>query len=90
MNTGTKAVAQFSSDVAHMGKHGLLRSVQGFVGGIERKKRLLTREPVMIQNPHARLKSDPRFQVQPSNMLVEANICGILVAEKATLKNKST
>jgi len=61
-----------------------------FVGGIERKKRLLPREPVMIQNPHAHLKSDSRFQVQPSNMLVEANICGVLVAEKATLKNQST
>ena len=59
-----------------------------FVGGIDRKNRLVTRQPVMIQNPHARLKSDPPFQIQPSTMLVEANICGNLIAGKDAAKNK--
>ncbi len=59
-----------------------------FVGGIFKKNRLVTREPVMIQNPHARLKSDPRFHVQPINMLVEGNICGSLIAGKASAKKK--
>jgi hypothetical protein len=53
-----------------------------FVGGIDRKNQFVTREPVMIQNPHAQLKADARFQIQPSNMLVEGDICGKLLAEK--------
>jgi hypothetical protein len=60
-----------------------------FVGGIDRKKRLVTRQPVMIQNPHARLKSDARFQFQPSTMLVEGNFCGNLIAGKAVKNKKS-
>jgi hypothetical protein len=59
-----------------------------FVGGIDRKKRLVTRHPVMIQNPHTGLKSDTRFQIQPSTMLVEGNICGNLIAGKSAAKNK--
>jgi hypothetical protein len=60
-----------------------------FVGGIDRKNRLVVREPVMIQNPHALLKSDTRFQIQSSNMLVEANVSGNLIAAKTTAKSKS-
>jgi hypothetical protein len=60
-----------------------------FVGGINRKNRLVTREPVMIQNPHARLKADPLFKVQPNNMLVEGNICGKLIAGKQAAIKKA-
>jgi hypothetical protein len=59
-----------------------------FVGGIDKKKRLVTRHPVMIQNPHVRLKSDSQFQIQSHNMLVKANICGNLIADKTVAKNK--
>ena len=59
-----------------------------FVGGIDRKKQLVTRQPVMIQNPHKRLKSDARFRVQPSTMLVQGNVCGNLIATKVAAKNK--
>jgi len=59
-----------------------------FVGGIDRKKRQVTRQPVMLQNPHIKLKSDSRFQVQPHNMLVKGNLCGNLIAEKIAVKKK--
>jgi hypothetical protein len=59
-----------------------------FVGGINRKKRLVTRHPVMIQNPHAGLKSDARFKIQPSTMLVEGNIYGNLMTGKSAAKTK--
>ena len=65
-----------------------LATAEIYLSCINRKKRLVTRQPVMIQNPHARLKSDPRFQIQPSTMLVEGNICGNLIAGKTTAKNK--
>lgn len=48
-----------------------------FVGSIDRKNQLATREPVMLQNPHVLLKTDRRFRLQPDgNMLVEGNVCG--------------
>ena len=59
-----------------------------FVGGIDRKKRLVTRHPVMIQNPHVGLKSDGRFRIRPSTMLVEGNICGNLIVGKGVAKHK--
>ena len=49
---------------------------------------IVMREPVMIQNPHARLKSDPRFQIQPHNMLVKGNVCGNLMTGKVRANNK--
>jgi hypothetical protein len=60
-----------------------------FVGAIDRKNRLVQREPVMIQNPHSQMKSDPRFQIRPNNMLVEANVCGNLFAGREVAKRKS-
>jgi hypothetical protein len=60
-----------------------------FVGGIDRKNRLVTREPFMIQNPHVRLKSDSEFRVQPNNMLVEGNFCGNLLSGKTKIKKQS-
>jgi hypothetical protein len=61
-----------------------------FVGEIDRKNLFVQREPVMIQNPLACLKSDPRFQIRPNNMLVEANVCGKLIAPKKTPKRKAS
>jgi hypothetical protein len=60
-----------------------------FVGGIDRKNRAVKREPVMIQNPNIRLQSDPQFQIQPSNMLVEANLYGNLMAVKEITHSKA-
>jgi hypothetical protein len=57
-----------------------------FIGGIDKKKRLVTRDPVMIQNPHVSLKSNPRFQIQPHNMLVTGNVCGNLTVRKTKQK----
>lgn len=60
-----------------------------FVGGIDKNKRLATRQPVMLQNPHARLKLDARFEIQPHNMLVKGNVCGNLILGKSVYKKKS-
>jgi len=58
-----------------------------FVGGIDRKRRLATRKPVMLHNPHMKLKSDSRLQVRPDgNVLVEGNVCGELLADKAKVR----
>jgi hypothetical protein len=58
-----------------------------FVGGIDRKNRLVTREPVMIRNPHVALKSDRRFHVQPDgSILVEGNVLGLPLVHKLRVK----
>jgi hypothetical protein len=56
-----------------------------FVGGIERNNNLVTREPVMLQNPHAILKPND-FRVQPEGMLVEGNICGAVLSSKCKIE----
>jgi len=53
-----------------------------FVGGIDRKNRLVTREPVMIQNPQVHLKSDARFKIEAFTRLVEGNVCGNLLVRQ--------
>jgi Domain of unknown function (DUF3883) len=48
-----------------------------FVGGIERRKRLVNREPVMIRNPRQTLTAGRGFKVEPKGeMLVLANKSG--------------
>ncbi len=48
-----------------------------FVGGIQRKKRIAPREPVMLRDPHATLNPTSGFTLQPKGeVLVSANIAG--------------
>lgn len=58
-----------------------------FVGGIERRKRLVTREPVMIRDPHTTLTAGEGFTVQPKGeVLVSANIAGNRLHHTAQIK----
>lgn len=48
-----------------------------FVGGIERRKRLVKREPLMFRNPRRTLTTGRGFTVEPKgDMLILANKCG--------------
>lgn len=48
-----------------------------FVGGIERRRRVVKREPVMLRDPHATVTASTGFTVQPEGkVLVLANISG--------------
>ncbi len=48
-----------------------------FVGGINRKRKLVTREPVLMCDPEKLFAQDARYKVQPhGNMLVESALAG--------------
>lgn len=58
-----------------------------FVGGIERRERIVKREPVMLHDPQATLTSARGFTVQPEGkVLVEANIAGRPLRQKAIIR----
>ena len=47
-----------------------------FVGDIDRRKGLVGRSPVLIQNPYARLQEGVVFKAEPQSMVVRANLAG--------------
>jgi hypothetical protein len=61
-----------------------------FVGGIQRKKRIATREPVMLRDPHATLNPTTGFTLQPKGeVLVCANLSGRILTKQTALARQS-
>jgi hypothetical protein len=57
-----------------------------FVGGIARKTRMVTREPIVLRDPHATLNADSGFNVQPKGeVLVMAKLAGATLRGKARI-----
>ena len=61
-----------------------------FIGGVDRKKGRVTRDPVMIQNPHVNLRADARFQISEHNVIVEANLSGPMLSPPTQVSLKGS
>ena len=57
-----------------------------FVGGIERKGRRVTREPILIQNPLLHMQQSTLYASRPNGLIVEGKTSGNLLNPPLTLK----